>query len=341
MKIWQGTDGMDLVTVIVPVYNAEKTLNNTLQSLIRQTWDNIEILLIDDESSDSSGRICDNWSEADDRVRVIHKMHEGVSAARNLGLKEANGEYIVMVDSDDIVSKNMISKLYRSLELTNADMAICDFKQGQERDYQFPRTNKSENIESVNGVDVLHRIYQGPHSALRYVAPWGKLYKRKLFNDLFFPDGKIFEDIYLTHQLIFRCNRIVILGDELYYYYEHQDSIMHQKYNVKKLDYLEALKQRIIFFQTHNLKDLEKKAYDEYLHSLIWEYSRAHDLLADKKIMKNIKKRFREIYVNGSSSDRYPLETRTFLTVFSINPEWIIWYWRISAKMRIRSSNKN
>ena len=320
---------MDLITVIIPVYNAEKTLNNTIQNLVGQTWNDLEILLIDDESTDSSGRICDNWAADDDRVHVIHKMHGGVSAARNLGLKEAHGEYIVMVDSDDIVSNNMISELYRSLESSNADMAICDFAQGKERNHQFSRNDKSGIVERVNGIDVLHRIYQGSHSALRYVAPWAKLYKKELFNGLCYPEGKIFEDIYLTHQLLYRCNSIVLLGDELYYYYEHQDSIMHQKYNAKKLDYLEALKQRIEFFQTHNLKDLEKEAYDEYLHSLIWEYSRARDLLANKKVMKDITRRYREIYVNGSSSNRYSQETKMFLKTFSINPELIVWYWRI------------
>jgi hypothetical protein len=137
----------------------------------------------------------------------------------------------------------------------------------------------------------------------------------------------------VTHQIIYRCKKITVVPQKLIYYYQHPESITNKKFHVGKLDYLEALNNRISFYDKNNLTELSQIAYDEYLHALIWEYSRARDLLSDKSVMKDIKNRFRIVYKKGYTSKRYPKETSRFLKAFNINPELIVFYWRVNSKI--------
>ena len=176
-------------------------------------------------------------------------------------------------------------------------------------------------------------MYENDHNALRYGVPWCKLCKKALYDGIQYPDGKIFEDIYTTHKLLYRCNRIAVLDVPLFYYFQRADSIMNTSFSMKKLDYLQALVERVDFFAAHNLEELESIAYDELLHSLIWEYSRTRDMLNNKEGMKYVASLFRQVYKKGYASRRYPKETARFLAVFNKNPEWIILYWKISGKL--------
>lgn len=324
---------MDLISVIVPVYKAEKYLDRCLKSITQQSYQNIEVILVDDGSPDRCPQICDEWAERDSRINVIHQKNSGVSVARNTGVFYTTGSYIMMVDSDDYLYEGMIEALYQALISCNADLAICDFEKGTSDAFDFP-FDVNKKYEVIGAETALNRIYVNSDYALQYIAPWGKLYKAELFAGIKYPEKKIFEDIYITHQILCRCQKIVILPQKLIYYYQHPHSIMNEKFHVGKLDYLEALKMRISFFEEHDLSELASIAYDEYLHSLIWEYSRARDLLADRKAMKDIVCRFRSAYIKGYASKRYPDETARFLGAFCLNPELIIWNWRISSKLK-------
>lgn len=326
---------MDLISVIVPIYKAEKYLDRCIASIAGQTYESLEIILVDDGSPDSCPGICDCWAKKDGRIKVLHQENSGVSVARNSGLEISTGKYIVQVDSDDYIAPNMIEQLYKCLTANDADLSICSYLKGNEDAYNFTEDCENE-VEVMNAEVALRRIYESSESALQYVVPWAKLYKRKLFDGIRYPVGKIFEDIYVTHQVLHRCKRIAVIQSKLTYYYQHPDSIMNKKYHVGKLDYLDACKNRICFFQEQGYTQLSQIAYDEYLHSLIWEYSRARDLLADKSVMRNIKNRFREVYKAGYSSSRYPSETKGYLRAFDINPEVIIWYWRLSSKLKLK-----
>lgn len=324
---------MDLISVIVPIYKAEKYLDRCIATIAAQTYHEIEIILVDDGSPDGCPVICDNWAKKDERVTVIHQKNSGVSMARNAGLDFASGNYIVQVDSDDYVSRDMIESLYNILIENQADLSICGFEKGNDDSYSFKARVNGET-EVIDTKTALERIYKNSESALQYVVPWAKLYKRELFDSIRYPEGKIFEDIYVTHQILFRCSKIAIIPQKLTYYYQHPDSIMNKKYHVGKLDYLDACKNRISFFLEHGLNDLSEIAYAEYLHSLIWEYSRARDLLADKSVMESIVRRYREVYKKGYSSIRYPSETKRYLAAFNLNPELIVLYWKISSKLK-------
>lgn len=323
---------MDCISVIVPIYNSERYLDHCIKSIVMQTFQNLEIILIDDGSTDQSGFICDNWAKKDQRIKVVHQENKGISFSRNVGLQCATGDGILMVDSDDYIASQMIERMHDVLDRYHTELVICNMEKGNLEDYQFQEKTNDE-VEIIDNETALHRIYESKYKELLYVVPWAKLYKRELFQNLQYPNGKIFEDIYLTHEILFKCKKIAIVPEKMIYYYQHEESIMNQRFNVKKLDYLSALENRIAFFDLHRLDDLKEKAYDVYLHSLIWEYSRARDILTSKDIMKDIHNRFRRAYIQGYASKRYPEETKLFLKIFNINPELIVLYWRIKSKI--------
>lgn len=324
---------MDLITVIVPVYKTERFLNRCVRSIVCQTYQNLEILLIDDGSPDQCPELCENWAEKDSRIKVIHQTNRGISAARNIGLENASGNYILMVDSDDYLYNRMIEVMYSYLLDENADLAICDFQKGMEESFEFIY-NREHWYEVITGEIALYRIYEGNDKALQYIAPWGKLYKKELFDNVKYPEGKIFEDIFVTHQLLYRCKKIVVIPQKLIYYFQSANSIMNKKFHAGKLDYLPALKQRIEFFKEHNLEKLQEIAYDEYLHALIWEYSRVNDLLHDKENKSLILSAYRLAYKKNYVSKRYPKENALFLRIFNLNPKLILIYWKIESKVK-------
>lgn len=324
---------MALVSIIVPVFNVERYLNRCIASVANQTYQDIQIVLVDDGSTDQSPEICDSWATEDSRVTVVHQANGGVSIARNRGLDMATGEYILWVDSDDYIAPETVETMMRTALQNHADMVICDFEKGTDDHYTF-KTSTQTPCEQIDNTSALTRIYANAHSALRYAAPWAKLAKRSLYQDIRYPEGKIFEDIYTTHKLIYRCERIAVLDIPLFYYFQRPDSIMNAMFSMKKLDYLQALVERITFFEANSLKELEQIAYDELLHSLIWEYSRTRDLLHSEAGMEYIKQLFRGVYRKGYASRRYPKETKLFFATFNRNPELIVLYWKISAKLK-------
>lgn len=324
---------MELISIIIPIFNVESYLDRCIASVSDQTYQNLEIILVDDGSTDRSGQICDEWAARDPRIRVIHQPNSGVSAARNTGLHAASGDWIIQVDSDDYVAPYAVQQLLGASRNTGADMVICDFVKGSDEAYCFTK-NTAATVETEDGVSMIRRLYDGDHSALRYGVPWCKMSRKKLYDGILYPDGKIFEDIYTTHKLLFRCQRIAVLETPLFYYFQRPGSIMNMSFSMKKLDYLQALVERVAFFQNHGLDELEQIAYDELLHSLVWEYSRTRDLLNSQAGMDYVISLFRQVYKKGHASRRYPQETAHFLTAFRKNPEWIILYWKVSGKLK-------
>ena len=323
---------MDLVSVIIPVYNVEDYLDRCVASVVGQTFQNIEVILVDDGSTDGSAGICDRWSARDSRVKTLHQTNQGVSAARNAGLQAASGNWILQVDSDDYIAPDTVERLVSAANETSSDMVICDFIKGSEGKYLFDAVSDPV-AEIKDGISAISKMYENDHNALRYGVPWCKLCKKALYDGIQYPDGIIFEDIYTTHKLLYRCTRIAVLDLPLFYYFQRTGSIMNASFSIKKLDYLPALVERVDFFAAHNLKELECIAYDELLHSLIWEYSRTRDVLNSKDGMKYVTDLFHQVYQKGYASRRYPKETARFLATFNKNPEWIILYWKISGKL--------
>lgn len=323
-----------LISVIIPVYNVQEYLEKCIESVLNQTYKNLEIILVDDGSTDNSPVICDDFAKQDKRVKVIHQTNHGVSNARNAGLNASTGNYIFWIDSDDYIKENCIEKLYALLQKYDADMSICNYIQGSDRDYKFIEQNDDEEV--FNSEQGLEYIYKDHHYSFIMAASWAKLIKTSLYEGLNYPNGKIFEDIYMSHHLISRCNKIAYKNEIMYYYYQWPESILGKKLYKEKLDYLGAFKERIHFFESLGYEDLKEKARIQYLHSLIWEFSRAKDILHDQEMVKYIIKEYRKYYTLGTVNNEVKHETKSYMFMFYISPYGRDFMDKVKSKMSKR-----
>ena len=200
-----------LVTVIIPVYNVRRYLAEALDSVIRQTYENLEIIVIDDGSTDGSSLICDEFAGKDSRIKVIHQENRGLSTARNVGLDRMTGEYVAFLDSDDAFCPGMIQTLLNAIITQQADIAVCDFSvhktQGQ------MKYNSADEVRSivVDRDECCRIILNGKINA----APWNKLYRSKIWKELRFPNGHVYEGSYIAFDIMYQANKIVITDEKL------------------------------------------------------------------------------------------------------------------------------
>jgi len=224
-----------LVSIIIPVFKVEKYLKRCIDSIISQTYKNIEIILVDDGSDDNCPKICDEYKKIDSRIVVIHKKNGGLSDARNYGIKEAKGEYITFVDSDDTIEQNYVDCLLETLLKNNADISVCGYMVKYDNGKEIPNANGKQMI--LNSKETLENmLYQRDFN----VASWAKLYKRSLFNKIEFPVGKIHEDAFTTYKLVMKSKRIACDLKPLYNYMIRSNSILTGDFSEKKLLVIDA-----------------------------------------------------------------------------------------------------
>jgi glycosyltransferase involved in cell wall biosynthesis len=250
----------DKISVIVPIYKVEKYLNRCVDSIINQTYRNLEIILVDDGSPDNSGRISDEYARTDSRVRVIHKSNGGLSDARNAGIEIATGEYIGFVDSDDFIHPEMFRDLHEQIQKHDADIAQCSFRPVTDDTFIDPGGAGNEKV--ISNLDALRLIYT--QYKVDYIVAWDKLYRKHLFNSIRFPVSKIHEDEFTTYKLFYLSGKIVVIDKKYYYYYQSPNSIIRSGFNLKKLHYTEAMEERILFFKEKGLTDFFSLAARKY-----------------------------------------------------------------------------
>lgn len=236
---------MPLISVIVPVYKVEPYLDRCIRSIVGQTYENLEILLVDDGSPDRCGEICDAWAKKDSRIRVIHKENGGLSDARNAGMSEATGTLIGFVDSDDWVEPDMFRLLYARLTGSDSDIAACgivlDFEDGAaSRMLTMPGDAILDTREALMALMDNSRLQQ---------PVCNKLYKREQIKDVSFPVGKCHEDAFWTYQAIARAKWVSVFDTPCYHYLQHGGSIMGSQFSLKRLDALEAELEMLAFLR--------------------------------------------------------------------------------------------
>lgn len=235
---------MDLISVIVPVYNVEKYLDRCVQSIVNQTYQNLEIILVDDGSPDGCPAMCDAWAEKDNRIRVIHKENGGLSDARNAGMEIANGEYIAFVDSDDWVSPDYIDAMYQAIRNTGGEIAACDVVISY-GDIEPAVSAQGAALRVCNAEEAIGDILQG--KGFRAVA-WNKLYKKSLLENEQYPVGKYHEDEFFTYRILAKARKLVYVDCALYAYFQRPGSIMNSV-SIKHLDALDAYLERLAFLK--------------------------------------------------------------------------------------------
>ena len=307
-----------LISIIVPVYNVEDYLDRCVESIVNQTYQNLEIILVNDGSTDSSGKMCDEWKEKDNRIIVIHKENGGLSDARNSGIPIAKGEYIGFVDSDDYISVYMYETLLNIIITHDVDIAECKWKMFEnESEINDYRSKNDVSISVYSTEDALRELISG--KKIKQTV-WNKLYPHRLIN-LMFPVGKINEDEYWTYQIFGKANKIATVDAELYYYYQRESSIMHEKYSIKRLDGVQARKERLAYIG-NNYPNLFNQACVSYLWACFYHYQvicRNKQVDPGLNYRKMLHSEFQSNYSNHAIKLQ-PLKQRAWLKTFWLFP---------------------
>lgn len=236
-----------LISVIVPVYNVELYLNRCVDSIVNQTYQNLEIILVDDGSSDNSPFMCDAWAERDIRINVIHKVNGGLSDARNVGMSIAKGELMGFVDSDDWIAPEMYQLLYENMVENDSDISACGVKMVWEDDTLGKLLTVQGNyiFDTKGAMEAIIR-----ESMLKQPV-WYKLYKSSLVQNISFPVGKCHEDVFWSYQAVGKARCVSVFDTPCYHYYQRNGSIMGDEYSLKRLDALDAKRERLKYIELY------------------------------------------------------------------------------------------
>lgn len=247
-----------MISVIVPVYNVEKTLNRCIKSIVNQTYTELEIILVDDGSPDNCPFLCEEWGKKDKRISVIHKENGGLSSARNAGLKVACGEYVTFVDSDDFLALNAIELMVNSLVCDDSDMVICNFFNCGE---DLKNINMACNYGLLNSSDVIENMLMEKI----HTSAWGKLIKTSIMfdNDIWFPEGRRYEDTVVSFKQVLCSHGVSLIDVPLYYYVFNEEGITKKPIKQDVFDILQnidELKELLVDYQ-------DEKCFDAYISS--------------------------------------------------------------------------
>ena len=237
----------ELISVIIPVYKVGEYLERCVDSVINQTYTNLEIILVDDGSPDNCGKICDEYAEKDNRIKVIHKENGGAASSRNKGLDISTGRYICFVDSDDYVEKGFIERLYTLVTEKDADIAQCSYCETTGDSAGFVYSDGGVSI--LCGEEMINDLYCDGERHIATVVLWTKIYKREIFNQLRLPEGIMYEDEAIMPKILCSAKKIVVSQDRPYAYFMSENSVMRTPFSVKKLDYITALEYRMKFYR--------------------------------------------------------------------------------------------
>lgn len=235
---------MEKISIIVPIYNIEQYIEECIKSIVEQTYSNLEIILVDDGSTDNSGIICDKYAKQDNRIIVIHKNNEGVSSARNAGINASTSELISFIDGDDYVEKEFIAILYDIICSTGADIsACCSF--GVRK--QLLRTEYSKETTIIYNVrGVLKNILENGDFG---TGPCNKLYRKKIFTKVKFPQGKVYEDLYVLPSILKQTNSLAYNPVQKYFYRYTLNSSTNREFSLKKFDIINAMELMLKFVE--------------------------------------------------------------------------------------------
>lgn len=311
------------ISIIVPIYNVEKYLKKCINSILEQTFNEFELILVNDGSTDQSLKICNEYKRLDSRVRVINKLNGGLSSARNAGLEVANGEYIAFVDSDDYIDSDMYNMMIGLAKERNADIVQCRFKKVYD-DYYDSKMEELKFIE-INSNNALYKLLKIGEINVQCVVSWNKIYKKELFKDIRFPVGKIHEDEFTTYKLFDESKKVIIMENELYYYRQVKGSIMNSGFNEKRLNYLEAVKEQLNYFKTKNFKIYMEVLLKYEFNLKIYYFNVQEHIEDNSKILENIKYEYKSIVKEIIKCSDISIGAKALSLIFFINPSIYKW----------------
>ena len=290
---------MATITVIVPIYKVEKYIKKCVESIMVQSFQDFDLVLVDDGSPDACPGICDEYAELDERIVVIHKENGGLSDARNAGIdwamENSESKWLAFVDSDDYLHPDYLKTLYDTAQKEEADLVICDFVRVNDNEEIIEEPHDFYDLVTENKREMFDCLFNN----WRIVPAWNKLYHRSIFAELRFEFGKIHEDEFAIHHVLWNSKKTAVVSNGLYYYRIRENSIMKTETPESKMDGFEALVERYEFCRSYDLVDMKKNPMD-YLHSFA---SIKRKLKGDrKKQFRSIKKRFSKLYFSDPSN---------------------------------------
>lgn len=303
------------ISVIVPIYNVEKYLDKCINSIINQTYDNLEIILVNDGSSDNSLEICKKYQKKDNRIILITKENGGLSDARNVGMEKATGKWYVFIDSDDYIELDYIEFLYKLVIKHDSDIGIVLPFYFREFD-TIQTIDKKISIKYLSNYSAVETmLYQKEFDT----SAWGKIYKSELFNNIKFPVGKLYEDISTIYKVFLRANEVVYSNAEKYFYLQRSNSIMGRPFRKKDMDYIYQTEEMLRNIKKLDNKKLTKAAQCRFVNanfSVLLKIKKNSNYSSERLIaLKNIKKYRKSVLFNKKSR----LKTKGALLLSLVN----------------------
>ena len=280
---------MPEISVIVPVYNVEKYLRECIDSILAQTFTNFELLLIDDGSSDCSGRICDEYAASDERIRVIHQKNAGQSVARNNGANEAETDLLCFIDSDDFIHPMLLELFVKIIRKENVGVVTCERVRGVDAPKGFFSPLQEYSCKRIDiDEDSLLDLLQTNNTIYWTLFPC--LIKKDIFDEHSFTPGRVMEDNAVTCKWLFAAGSVILIRAPLYFYRENSEGTMESPFSEKRLDFLWALEEQLDFYKGLGFKRMINAAGKEYVATARWLSDRVlnelHDPLLSRRVIK-------------------------------------------------------
>lgn len=306
------------ISVIVPVYQSEKYLKKCIESILQQTYKNIELILVDDGSPDSSGSICDAYLYNDERIIVLHKKNAGVSDTRNCGLNASVGSIIFFVDPDDWIETSTLEMMYNKMESDKSDIVVCGVKYVNEENHVL----RIAQVSSDRCLSTQDAMRQFLHLGDIKQQIWDKMYKKETIGETRFPVGRSIEDVFWVHQVIGNANNISILNDALYNYLQRPDSVMGAGYTVKWMDSLDALEERCNYIQK-KFPLLLSDALSLFIRTCMYHLQLAILTKQDSNVKKEIISRIDFFKIRRSNCKLSSIKLKIWINLFVLFPTFI------------------
>lgn len=303
---------MELISVIVPVYKVEPYLRRCVDSILAQTYTNLEIILVDDGSPDACGAICDEYAAKDNRIQVIHQQNRGLSGARNAGLEAATGDYISFIDSDDAVDPRFIELLFSAMQSKNAEIAECARIDVYDNTLPTPKQN-AINAESYDAETAFSLLI--PNQKFHQTV-WNKLYKKSAIGQIRFPERKLHEDEFFTWKAFLNCSRIAWISNAMYFYYHREGSIM-ETFSPRRLDFFEARLKRHRYILEHKPELLVASKREILLPCIFFTQTllKQKDRSLQTQYMPILKAHYQSVPLTASEKKTFPLNLRLWFTI--------------------------